>query len=96
MNRSARGRTGCVFCQGKQRRTWLRYRYYCSVENDTIFCNHAEVEEYVVLYPTHSVLDMENKPVGSLSGENIETITLSLLSENGEVGTKLLRMTAIS
>lgn len=49
-----------------------------------------------MLYPTHSVLDMENKPVGSLSGENIETITLSLLSENGEVGTKLLRMTAIS
>lgn len=64
------------------------YQYYCGVENDTIFCNHAEVEEYVVLYPTHSVLDMENKPVGSLSGENIEKITLSLLSENGEVGTK--------
>lgn len=64
------------------------YRYYCDIENDTIFCNHAEVEEYIVLYPTHSVLDMENKPIGSLSGENIDKISLSLLSENGEVGTK--------
>lgn len=64
------------------------YRYYCDIENDTIFCNHAEVEEYIVLYPTHSVLDMENKPIVSLSGENIDKISLSLLSENGEVGTK--------
>ena len=39
------------------------YRYYCDIENDTIFCNHAEVEEYIVLYPTQSVLDMENKPI---------------------------------
>lgn len=64
------------------------YRYYCNVENDTIFCNHAEVEEYIMLYPTHSILDMENKPIGSLSGENIEKISLSLLSENGEVGNR--------
>lgn len=64
------------------------YRYYCNVEYDTIFCNHAEVEEYIMLYPTHSVLDMENKPIGSLSGENIEKISFSLLSENGEVGKK--------
>ncbi len=64
------------------------YEYYCNVENDTIYCNHAEVEEYIVLYPTHNVLDIENKPVNNLSGENIEKITLSLLSENGEVGNK--------
>nr|WP_308625779.1 restriction endonuclease PLD domain-containing protein [uncultured Eisenbergiella sp.] len=80
---------------GEKRREYMvecdateAYRYYCDVEKDTIFCNHAEVEEYVVLYPTHSVLDMENRPVGSLSGGNIEEITLSLLTENGEVGTK--------
>ncbi len=57
---------------GEKRREYMvecdaseAYRYYCGVENDTIFCNHAEIEEYVMLYPTHSVLDMENKPVGS-------------------------------
>lgn len=64
------------------------YQYYCNVENDTIFCNHAEVEEYIMLYPTHSILDMENKPIGSLSGGNIEEISLSLLSETGEVGNR--------
>lgn len=80
---------------GEKRREYMvecdapeAYRYYCTVENDTIFCNHAEVEEYIILYPTHSILDMENKPVGSLSGENIDKITLSLLSENGEIGAK--------
>lgn len=80
---------------GKKRREYMvecdaseAYKYYCDVESNTIFCNHAEVEEHVALYPAHSVLDMENKPVSSLSGEDIEKITLSLLSESGEVGSK--------
>ncbi len=64
------------------------YRYYCEIERNTIFCNHAEVEESILLYPTHSVLDMENKPIGSLSGEGIQSVSLSLLSRNGETGSK--------
>lgn len=64
------------------------YGYYCDVERYTIFCNHAEVEESILLYPTHSILDMENKPVASLSGEGIQSVTLSLLSKNGETGSK--------
>lgn len=64
------------------------YQYYCDIERHTIFCNHAEVEEYIQLYPTHSVLDMENRPVGSLSGADIKTVTLSLLAESGETGVK--------
>ncbi len=64
----------------------VAYQYYCNIEKSTIYCNHAEVEEFILLYPTHSVLDMENKPIDSMSGAGIQTVNLSLLSENGEVG----------
>lgn len=63
-------------------------QYYRAVENDTIFCNHAEVEEHVVLRPTHPILDMENRPVESLAGTGIANVTLSLLARDGETGTK--------
>ncbi len=64
----------------------LAYQYFCNIENDSIFCNHAEIEEHILLYPTHAVLDIENKPIESLSGADIQMVTLSLLSENGETG----------
>lgn len=64
------------------------YKYFCDVEQYTIFCNHAEVEEYIILYPTHNILDIENKPIVSLSGENIESVTLSLLARGGETGAR--------
>lgn len=64
------------------------YRYYCNIEKNTIYCNHAEVEECILLYPTHSILDMENRPVSSLSGEGIKSVNLSLLARNGETGKK--------
>lgn len=65
------------------------YQYYCSVEDDSIYCNHAEIEDNIILYPTHPILDMENNPMESLSGSNIEKVTLLLLSaRTGETGKK--------
>lgn len=64
------------------------YNYYKEIEKSTIFCNHAEVEEYIILHPTHAILDMENRPLESLAGKGIENVTLSLLSSSGETGTK--------
>ncbi|GAA0061944.1 restriction endonuclease PLD domain-containing protein [Clostridium sp. CTA-1] len=64
------------------------YNYYFNVENSTIFCNHSEVEDYVILHPTHPVLDLENRPQRSLDGTGVQSVCLSLLSRTGEIGTK--------
>lgn len=64
------------------------YEYYLNIEKDTIFCNHFEVEDYVVLRPTHPILDIENHPQTNLEGAGVGTVTLSLLSKTGETGTK--------
>lgn len=53
--------------------------YFDKIEEETIYCNHGEVEEYVILKATHSILDKENKPRRKLEGSGIEHITLSLL-----------------
>lgn len=66
----------------------IAYEYYKKVENDSIYCNHAEIEDHIILYPTHPILDNENNPTGSLSGAEIESVTLSLLAKNGDIGTK--------
>jgi hypothetical protein len=66
----------------------IAYNYYKKVENDSIYCNHAEIEDHIILYPTHPILDNENNPRDSLSGAEIESVTLSLLAKNGEVGTR--------
>lgn len=59
--------------------------YFDEIETDTVYCNHAEIEEYIVLRATHPVLDMENKPKKKLEGSGIESVVLSLLdSDTGE------------
>lgn len=42
----------------------------------------------MTLYPTHPILDKENNPVECLSGSDIGSVTLSLLSRSGETGAK--------
>lgn len=64
------------------------YEYYCKVIGDSIYCNHGEIEDNVTLYPTHPILDKENNPVECLSGSDIGSVTLSLLSRSGETGGK--------
>lgn len=65
--------------------------YYYSLIEHSIYCNHAEIEEYIILQPTHPVLDLECNlidGVNTLATEGIESITLSLLTKSGEPGTR--------
>jgi HKD family nuclease len=62
--------------------------YFNKVEADTIYCNHGEVEDQIVLHSTHPILDEENNLLGSISGQDIPCVTLSLLSRSGDVGRK--------
>lgn len=63
-------------------------QYYHSLEADSIYCNHAEVEEYIILHPTHPILDKENHPNSAFEDSGLDYVTLSLLARGGETGTK--------
>ena len=63
--------------------------YYLSLIDRSIYVHHSEVEEYVVIHPTHPILDRENTLVEGfdlLAQEGYETVTLSLITRNGEPG----------
>lgn len=62
--------------------------YFREVENDSIYCTHSEVEEYIILHPVHAILDQENHPLEPVASSGIPSVTLSLLSRNGETGQK--------
>ena len=62
--------------------------YFHSIEGDSIYCNHAEVEEYIVLHPAHEILDRENRPIRPVATTEIPSVTLSLLARGGETGRK--------
>ena len=64
------------------------FHYYNQIESKSIFCNHGEIEENVILYPSHPIFDSENKPSRSLEGTDIDNVKLSLLARTGETGTK--------
>lgn len=64
------------------------YKFFEEVEANSIYCNHAEVEDNIILRPTHQILDAENKPITTLAGEGIISVTLSLLTKRGDVGAK--------
>lgn len=60
--------------------------YYESVIPRTVYCNHAEIEEYIILRPTHPVLDLECNLVNEL--DEYDSVNLSLVTKNGEPGTR--------
>ena len=64
------------------------FLYYQQIEADSIYCNHAEVEEHIILHPVHPVLDLEGHPLRRLEGSGIKSVRLSLLSRTGETGTR--------
>jgi len=67
------------------------FEYYKSIEKDSIYCNHPEVEEYITLCSTHAILDEENRLIlseGQAMPEGLEKVTLSLLARDGETGKK--------
>lgn len=66
-------------------------KYYESLTDRSIYAQHAEIEEYVRIHPTHPVLDQENMLMEGfdlMKQENYETVTLSLVTRNGEPGMK--------
>ena len=62
--------------------------YFNLIEPDTIYCNHAEVEEKVRILPTHPILEAEEAPIVSVRGSDIQSITLTFLARGGETGTR--------
>lgn len=64
------------------------FNYYNMAERDSIYCNHAEIEDNIIFMPTHPILDSESEYTRVLKGEGIKPVTLSLLAKNGETGTK--------
>lgn len=62
--------------------------YYESIEPDTVFCNHAEVEEDINIIPTHPILTAEETPLVSVRGSGINHVTLSLLARGGDTGAR--------
>ena len=56
------------------------YMLYGKTVDRTIYCNHSEVEDYVVIKPTDSPL--------STGGNSLENCVLSFLTRTGEPGTK--------
>jgi len=64
------------------------YAFLSDIESKSIYCNHGEVEDNIVLRPTHQILDADNNPLTTLSGEGITSVTLSFLTNHGDVGQK--------
>lgn len=64
--------------------------YYRSLIGRSIYAQHAEIEEYVQIHPTHPVLDRENTLIEGVdtAQERYEAITLSLVTRTGEPGTR--------
>ena len=64
-------------------------KYYQSLIDRSIYVHHAEVEEYVVIHPTHAVLDLENTLIEGfdlMAQDGYQTVTLSLITRTGEPG----------
>ncbi len=64
----------------------LALEYYNKIERDTIYCTHYEVEDYIVLLPTHPVLESEGAHIEMFRGQGVDTVKLSLLARDGETG----------
>lgn len=63
--------------------------YYQSLIDRSIYVHHAEVEEYVVIHPTHAVLDLENSLIEGfdlMTQDGYQTVTLSLITKTGAPG----------
>lgn len=64
------------------------YTFFSDIESKSIYCNHSEVEDNIILHPTHQILDADNNPLTTLSGEGITSVTLSFLTNHSNVGEK--------
>ena len=64
---------------------YLAFQYYNGLICDVMFCNHNEVEDYIMLRASHPVLENEMENSAIIFDDSIENVTLSLLdSKTGE------------
>ena len=64
-------------------------REYESLIGRSIYINHAEIEEYITIHPTHPVFDRENnlvEGVDALERQGYPVVHLSLVTRTGEPG----------
>ena len=64
------------------------YREYQAIEKDSIYCTHSEIEDHIMLSPSHPILDTESDYVKQWLGQGVQFVQLSLLAKNGEIGTR--------
>ena len=62
--------------------------YFNEIEPDSIYCTHAEIEDYVTLCPSHPILNAEEDPLVLVRGAGVSSVTLSFLTRSGEVGSR--------
>ena len=66
----------------------IALEYFNEIESDTMYCTHAEIEEKILIKPTHPILETEQSSLVSIKGSGIGNVTLTLLARNGETGTR--------
>ena len=55
------------------------FQYYNNLVNDSMFCNHNDIEDYITLMASHHVLENEMENSSIIFDNNFEKVTLSLL-----------------
>lgn len=61
------------------------FQYYNSLIEDAMFCNHNEIEDYIMLMASHPILENEMSNSSIIFDDNVQKVTLSLLdSRTGE------------
>lgn len=61
------------------------YDYYREAECRSCYCNHSEIEDMIVIGNNHPIIDDEVELIGSISGGKVESVKISLLTNQGEV-----------
>ena len=58
------------------------YEYFKNIETDSVICNHNKIEEYINLYDNLNIEQLKQ----DIKSFSLETVTLSLLKTNGDIG----------
>lgn len=62
--------------------------YFSNIESNSIYCNHAEIGEYVTFYTPSSISNFARNFSQGMVNSGLEHVTLSLLTYKDEVGEK--------